>query len=97
MGLAYLTASRSGTADLTSAQLGPTRFNYSVASLVPYFCLGTGYRFTNSLALEGRFQFSSMKGKDRSATFPRGFSPTPKATFPGLTTPTLSLGLVFSF
>jgi hypothetical protein len=96
-GLAYLTASRSGTVDLTSASLGPTSFNYSAAKVVPYICLGTGYRFTQSLALEGRFQFSTMEGQVRPASFPNGFSPSPKANFPGLTTPTLSLGLVLGF
>ena len=97
-GAAYLTATRDGTLDLSSAGIGPAAFRYSANNLVPYLCLGAGLRFNARLALEGRYQWSSMKGQVRGVDLSKAGLATPAtASFTGITTSTLNLGLVATF
>ena len=97
-GAAYLNATREGTIDLSLAAIGPAAFRYSANNLVPYFCLGAGYRFNHSLALEGRYQWSVMHDQVRGVDLTKAGVANPgTASFSGISGSTLGLGLVVSF
>jgi len=98
-GAAYLNAVRDGTIDLTAAGYGPSAFRYTANNLVPYFCLGLGMHFNPGLALEGRYQWSDMRDQVRgvNALTQGGVTVPGTASFSGMNTSTLSLGLVVTF
>jgi len=97
-GVSYLQVSRSGTIDLTSNGFGPTLFRYNAESFVPYVCAGMGFPLNKYMAIEGRYQYSSLKGQTRGVDFSAsGFQTPALATVNGISASALTLGLVFSF
>ena len=97
-GVEYLQATRLGSIDLTSSGQGGGPFRYSAVSLVPYFCAGLGWRFNPHLALEGRYQYSSLKSQTRGVDLRKlGFTASGTAIVPGFSAPTATLGLLFYF
>jgi opacity protein-like surface antigen len=91
--LVYLQASRSGTIDLTAAGIGKSNLNYSASRTTVYGALGLGYQFAGNLAVEGRYQYTSIGAKTRPANQPTNAS----ASFPGFSAGTFTLGLAYTF
>jgi len=69
LGVNYVTASRKGTFDFTPAGGAITGSHYSTNNFVPYVTLGLGYPVTRNVALEARWQTTSMKGQNRRFDF----------------------------
>jgi hypothetical protein len=98
VGFAYATATRSGTVNLSSAGAPTINFKYDSNKLVPYLCVGAGYEFTSTLALEARFQVDSLGGQERRVDLSgAGYGQPGLVQVPSLTVATLILGLVVTF
>ncbi len=98
LGVAYVSANRTGTFDLTAASAGPVRSNYDANNFVPYFCGGLGVQITRSLALEARYQSTSMKAQTRRLDLkPLGLSTPAEVAFEKLTVSTLTVGFSLTF
>ena len=98
LGVAYVTATRKGTFDLTSAGNGQVATNYSANNFVPYFCAGAGWQITPTLALEARWQTTSLKAQVRPIDLSAGgFTAPGQVQFDKLSVSSLSLGLSLTF
>jgi hypothetical protein len=98
VGFAYATATRSGTVNLTSAGAPSLSYKYDANKLVPYLCVGAGYEFSSTLALEARFQMDSMGSQVRRVDLSAaGYGQPGLVQVPSLTVATLVLGLVVTF
>jgi hypothetical protein len=97
LGVTYLTATRQGTWNLSSAGLGAASSNYSANNFVPYFTLGAGYQITGSIALEGRWQTSTMRSQYRPLDLSSIGAADGQVTFDKLQVSTLTVGLVLTF
>ena len=101
LGVTYISATRTGAFDLTTVGLGHYNGSYGANNFVPYFCFGAGYQFTQSLALEARFQNSTMKPQSRPIELSTPTNPpvssTGQGNFGTLNTPTLTIGLNLTF
>jgi hypothetical protein len=95
LGVAYDTATRKGTFDLTSAGQGIVQSNYGANNFVPYFSAGLGFQFTKSLALEARWQTSSLKAQTRPMDLGSGNTAQVLVDKTSLTAMTVGLTLTF--
>jgi hypothetical protein len=97
-GLAYLTASRSGTVNLASAGAQTVNYRYDSNKLTPYLSVSAGYAFTSSIALEARYQLATLGGQVRQVDLSQaGYSSPAQVAVPSITASTLVLGLVVTF
>lgn len=99
LGVNYISASRTGTFDLTSAGGGLPNTTYSANNFVPYICLGAGYQITQSLALEARWQTTSMKAQQRPINLSSGgtYTTPGQAVVDKITAPVLTVGISVTF
>ncbi|WP_316415432.1 outer membrane beta-barrel protein [Mesoterricola silvestris] len=98
LGVAYATANRTGTFDLTNAGAGPVKSNYDANNFVPYYCAGLGFQITRSLALEARYQTTSMKAQTRKLDLKGlGIATPAQVAFDKLTVSTLTFGVSLTF
>lgn len=72
LGVNYVTATRSGTFDFTSAGTGTVPARYDANNFVPYVCLGLGVQLGSNVALEARWQTTSMKSQTRYVDLSNG-------------------------
>ena len=98
LGVNYLTVTRSGTFDLTAAGSTSTAASFGANSFVPYACLGLGCQLTHNLAVEARYQTSSLKAQNRGVDLSNaGIGSPGQASVDKLTLSTLSIGLALAF
>jgi hypothetical protein len=95
LGVAYDTATRKGAFDLTSAGQGIIQSNYGANNFVPYFSAGLGFQFTHALALEARWQTSSLKAQTRKLDLGGGATAQVLVDKASLTALTVGLTLTF--
>lgn len=98
LGVTYLTATRKGAFDLTSAGSGSASANYGANNFVPYFTAGLGVHLTRSLDLEARWQTATLKAQTRGIDLSSaGYTTAGTALVPKLTLSTVSVGLTVNF
>jgi len=98
LGVTYLTVTRTGTFDLTAAGYGPTSANFGANNFMPYFCLGLGCQLTRNLALEARYQASSLRAQYRGIDLSSaGIGGPGRVTVDKLSLSGLTLGLALAF
>ena len=98
LGVTYLTATRTGTFDLTAAGYGPTSANFGANNFMPYFCLGLGCQLTHNLALEARYQASSLRAQSRGVDLSSaGIASPGQATVDKTSISGLTVGLALAF
>ena len=98
LGVAYVSANRTGTFDLTNAAAGPVKSNYDANNFVPYYCAGLGFQITRSVALEARYQSTTMKAQTRKLDLKDLGSTTPaQVAFDKMTVSALTVGLSLTF
>jgi hypothetical protein len=97
LGFAYLTASTKGNLDLTAQGSGVVRAQYDANSLSPYLTLGMGVKLVPHLALETRYQYSSVRGQQRGLKVQGGGPVGGTARFNRVDMGTLTFALVGSF
>lgn len=98
LGVAYVSATRTGTFDLTGATYGPVKSDYGANNFVPYFCAGLGVQITRSVALEARYQTTTMKAQTRKLDLSAVGNTTPaQVAFDKMTVSAMTLGLSITF
>jgi hypothetical protein len=97
LGFGYLTASTRGSLDLGAQGSGVVQARYDANGVAPYACLGLGVNLASNLALEMRYQISSVRAQQRGIKMGSGGPPGAVASFPRVDVGGLSFGLVASF
>ncbi|HLO67474.1 MAG TPA: hypothetical protein VK188_10680 [Holophaga sp.] len=96
VGVAYVTATRKGTFDLGAS--GVARTNYSANNFVPAFCAGLGFQATKAVALELRWQSTTLKEQQRPIDLnTAGIASPGQVQFAKQTVTSLSLGVSIAF
>jgi hypothetical protein len=97
LGFGYLTAAAKGSLDLSAQGSGVVQARYDANGLAPYACAGLGVDLGAHLALEARYQASSVRAQQRVLRMGKGGPEGGVASFPRVDVGALSFGLVASF
>ena len=98
LGVAYTSATRKGTFNLTSVSSGTVVSNYGANSFAPYLCAGFGYQVNSFVAVEALYQASSVMAQTRYLDITSaGYGAPGQVMFKKLAVGTLSLGLTINF
>jgi hypothetical protein len=97
LGVTYVSATRTGTFDLSSIGSGKVSTNYGTNNFVPCVSLGLGFQLTSSLALEARWQTATMKDQKRPIDLTSVNLGVGQEVFSKLNVSTLTVGLNVNF